>query len=64
MLTEAQQKRIWAIARAKGWSEMDVKDYLWFRYKVSKTSELTLSNYEFLCYVLETSTPKKAMGME
>lgn len=57
MLTESQIRRLFAIAHENGWTNDHLKQFLKKRYKIDKTSNLTLPNYEFLCSILKTSKP-------
>ena len=54
--SEAQIKRLYAIAHGRGWTHDGVKRMLELNYKVKTSKDLTLEQYDEVCAFLEKST--------
>ena len=52
LISEAQQKRLFAISQAKGWNRADVQALLG-RHGYIRSNEITKADYEAVCAVLE-----------
>ena len=57
VLSEAQIKRLFAIATASQWGSIEVKQLLKDRYSISSSSELTRVQYDDLCAFLQRNKP-------
>lgn len=58
LVTEAQIKRLFAIANKYSWSADRIKEYMKFHYKTEHTKDLTKQNYDLLIGAIE-ATPLK-----
>lgn len=54
--SEAQIKRLYAIAHGRGWTHDGVKRMLELNYKIKTSKDLTLEQYDEVCAFLEKST--------
>ena len=55
MISEGQVKRLWAIARPKGWTTQGMRDLLAVEYKIEHVKDLTPYQYEALVAFVELS---------
>jgi len=53
VISDAQQRRFWAIAKQAGWQESEVKDFLLREYHVEHTADIKRTDYEAICAALE-----------
>lgn len=53
MPSEAQIRRLYAIASSRGWSHDGVKELIEFNYKLKTTKDLTAEQYDEVCSFLE-----------
>jgi len=58
MISEAQVKRLWAIAKAKGFSQQEVINLSKDGFNKPEVSTLNKIEYDKLCKHLETNTPE------
>ena len=61
--TEPQIRRLYAIAKSKGWSHDGVKRMLEMNYKVKSSKDLTLEQYDAVCLFLEKSNAPDIVSM-
>lgn len=54
-LSDAQIKRLFAIAHSNGWDNNTLKDYLKTRYNITSTKDLKRVQYDELCSFIEAS---------
>jgi hypothetical protein len=54
-LSDAQIKRLFAIAHAHKWTNERVKEYMKFKYATESTKDLSWQNYELLIKAIEAS---------
>jgi hypothetical protein len=59
MISEAQVKRLWAIAKAKGFSQQEVINLAKDGFNKSEVSTLNKIEYDKLCKHLETNKPEQ-----
>lgn len=52
-ITEAQQKRLFAIANKHGWDNVKIKDFIKARFQIDSTKELNRFNYDHLITQIE-----------
>lgn len=60
-ISEAQSKRLWAIARGKGWSEGQVKVLL-EGFEIAHTAEIPRSKYDGIIKVVEQAPPAEVVA--
>ena len=53
VISEAQQRRLWAIAKRSKWTEPQVKHWLDQTYHYTSTSDILRSDYDAICQTLE-----------
>lgn len=64
MPSEAQIKRLYAIAHGRGWTHGGVKRLLEVNYKIKTSKDLTLEQYDEVCTFLEKSTAADVATMK
>ncbi len=57
-LTDLQLKRLFALSKAKGYTNDDIKGWLRDLYQLDTTKALTKKQYDDLCYAIEHMTQK------
>lgn len=57
MITEAQVKRLFAIAHAHGWHNDDLKAFLSMEFNVKSSKEIKKDKYNSICAYLERNAP-------
>jgi hypothetical protein len=60
MISEAQRKRMFAIAKNHGWSHDDVKDMLTQGYGITSTRDIPAEKYEEIIKQIEADTNGEA----
>ena len=58
LISEAQQKRLFAISTSSGWKPMEVKTFLQERFGIEKSAEIPREKYQGICEYIEAN--KKA----
>jgi len=56
-ISPAQRKRLFAIAKAHGWSTDQLKAHLLMKYSLRRTSDLRIARYDTVCKDLEGGPP-------
>ena len=59
-ISEAQAKRLWAIARPKGWSQVHVQILL-ESFEIAHTADIPRSKYEGIIKTLEQAPPAEIL---
>lgn len=62
VISEAQGKRLFAIARKAGWTNEQIRDYLRPRYGISHTKEVSRANYEAICADMAKDPADESLG--
>ena len=62
--SEAQVRRLYAIATSKGWTRDGVKQLLAANYKLKSTKDLNPAQYDELCGFLERSLAADVISMQ
>ncbi len=57
-LSDAQIKRLFAIASSKKWSTEQVKSFMKTKWGYESTSQLNREQYDFLCKIIEAGEPQ------
>ena len=55
-ISEAQQKRFWAIARTAGWQAEEIKHWLLDTYDLATTADIPRAQYEEICAAVNAGT--------
>jgi hypothetical protein len=55
LVSEAQIKRLFAIANKHSWSQDRIKEYMKFKYQTESTKDLTKQNYDLLIGAIEAT---------
>ncbi len=63
MITEPQRRRLWAIAKLKGWDEASLKDYLIETYEINSTKKIPYLHYDLIVKHVQDN-PKEAESDE
>jgi len=63
-LTDAQRRRMWAIAKKNEWSEGDVKIAIKVGFGIESTKDLTKDQYDTLCGWFEKNDPPSKIDAE
>lgn len=63
MPSEAQIRRLYAIANSKGWSHAGVKQMLEMNYRLKTSKDLTMQQYDEVCNFLEKSNAPDVTAM-
>jgi len=61
VISEAQAKRLWAIARGKGWEQVHVSILL-ESFEIAHTADILRSKYEGIIKVLEQAPPAEIVA--
>lgn len=54
VISEAQGKRFYAIAKGAGWSDQEIKDYLKREYGIEHSRDIKKSDYEKICAAIQS----------
>lgn len=57
-ITERQVDKLWAVARAHGWTDDAVEKHLTVRYKVTSSAEIRMAAFDALLKELEAGPPE------
>lgn len=64
MPSEAQVRRLYAIANTHGWTHNGVKRLLELNYKIKSSRDLSAGQYEEVCTFLENSAATDIVTMD
>jgi len=64
LISQPQQKRLFAISKKAGVSQEMLKAYLFAEYKIQSTSEIKRSDYEAICNYVEAGLAPRQPGEE
>jgi hypothetical protein len=64
LISEAQCKRFYAIAKGAGWDDKELKNWLIENYKIDSTKKITKTIYEHLCEKVVEVKQAKEPGSE
>jgi len=56
-ITQAMQKRLWAITRSEGWKDADVKAWLKERYQLASSGDILRAEYDLIIQRLKDESP-------
>jgi hypothetical protein len=64
LISDAQCKRFYAIAKGAGWDDKELKNWMIENYKIDSTKKITKTIYEHLCEKVVEVKQAKEPGSE
>ena len=61
LISAAQGKRLYAIARQAGWCNEEIRDYLREHYDIGHTKDILRKDYEVICMAMSKAPPVEAV---
>jgi hypothetical protein len=59
-ISEPQRKRLYAISKGAGWTEQNVKDYIYAIWGIEHTADILMDNYDEVCDYVQNNAPDGA----
>lgn len=56
LISDAQRKRFWAIAKGVGWSDEEIKHWLFVNYNIASTKDIRRNQYDEMCSAIGNGT--------
>lgn len=64
VISDAQAKRFYAIAKGAGWDDTSLKQWLLDNYKIDSSKKITRTAYEDICEKVKTKPAEREPGVE